>query len=70
MNTTVTENDLEDMIEYRAIDDHLDVNATFCMERCRKAPNVSVGSINIEKASFEKVVDIIEKQLKNSLMEV
>ena len=66
----VTENDLEDMIDFRAIDDHLDVSATFCMERCNKAPNVSVGSINIEKASFEKVVEVIEKQLKNSLMVV
>lgn len=61
----VAEKNLENEVDFVGIDNHVDVSATFCMEKCEKAPNVKVGSISIEKATFEKVIEVLEKQLVN-----
>ncbi len=64
----VAENNLENEVDFIGIDNHVDVSATFCMEKCDKAPNVKVGSVNIEKASYDKVLEILEKQLNEKLV--
>lgn len=66
----VSEQDLENEVEFKAIDDQVDVNATFCMEKCNKAPNVKVENISIEKASYSKVVEVLEEQLKSKLVQL
>jgi NADH-quinone oxidoreductase subunit G len=66
----ISENNLENIVEFKAIDDHVDVSATFCMENCLNAPNIKVGGINIEKATYEKVIEILEKQLSLKLIEL
>ena len=64
----VAENNLDDEVDFVGIDNYVDVSATFCMEKCDKAPNVKVGSVSIEKASYDKVIEILEKQLNEKLV--
>ena len=64
----VSEHDLEKEVEFGCMDDHVDVNATFCMEKCDKAPNIKVGNISIEKATSDKVIEVLSKQLNQKLV--
>ncbi len=59
----VSEKNLNELVEFRAINDHVDVKATFCMEKCSQAPIVSIGSTIIEKATTEKTIRILEEKL-------
>ena len=41
----------------------VDVNASFCYERCDRGPVVRVGSRIIEKCTFEKALEALEQEL-------
>ncbi len=64
----VSENNLDDQVEFRAIDEHVDVKATFCMERCSEAPIVSIGSTILERATAEKAIALLEEKLNHVLV--
>ncbi len=41
----------------------VDVKATFCFERCDRGPVVRVNQQVIEKASYDKVVAVLDKEI-------
>jgi NADH-quinone oxidoreductase subunit G len=42
---------------------HVDVNATFCMEHCDRGPTVKIGDKVITKCSFEKACEVLDGKL-------
>ncbi|MBX3043354.1 MAG: [FeFe] hydrogenase, group A [Candidatus Kapabacteria bacterium] len=50
----ISENDLTDIVN---------VKAGFCMENCDKGPTVTIGSEVIGKCTFERAVDVMNKQI-------
>ncbi len=57
---------LHDILEYikaKDINSRIEVQASFCFEKCDKGPMVRVGEEVIDHASFEKVCGVIEKHL-------
>jgi NADH:ubiquinone oxidoreductase subunit E len=42
----------------------VDIKATFCHERCQKGPVVSIGGKMIEKATAQKVIEVLEHKLE------
>jgi len=59
----VVDNRLEDMIGFEGQDEMVDVKATFCFEKCNKGPVVKVNNIIIEKATYEKSLEILTKEI-------
>jgi NADH-quinone oxidoreductase subunit G len=68
----VTENRLEDMVGFEGQEEMVDVKATFCFEKCERGPVVKVNKTIIEKATFEKAVEVLTKEIHRvgSLMSV
>ena len=50
-------------VEERGIEDRVDVNATFCFERCSRGPTVRVNGTVIEKCGFAEACARIEESL-------
>jgi NADH-quinone oxidoreductase subunit G len=59
----VTENKLEDIVGFEGQEEMVDVKATFCFERCDRGPVVRVNQQVIEQATFEKVTQILNKEI-------
>lgn len=59
----VTENKLEDIVGFEGQDEMVDVKATFCFERCDRGPVVRVNDTIIEYASFDKVREVLDKEV-------
>ncbi|HOJ05546.1 MAG TPA: [FeFe] hydrogenase, group A [Bacteroidota bacterium] len=53
-------------IEERGWENRVDVQATFCIERCGESPNVLVGDEHIPGASKDRVLRAIERALAES----
>lgn len=70
LNKYVVENRLSDRVGFKGQEEMVDVKATFCFEKCEKAPLVSIDNIQIEKATFEKAVEVLERQLEKFKMPV
>jgi NADH-quinone oxidoreductase subunit G len=51
-------------IEENELTEFIDVNATFCFENCGDAPNVKIGEQLVSQGSFEKVVKVLNSELK------
>jgi len=51
-------------IESRGLADAVDIQATFCFEKCGEAPNVMIGDQLISRCTFEKAREVLEQQLK------
>lgn len=51
-------------IEGRGLSDAVDIQATFCFEKCGEAPNVMIGNQLISKCTFEKARAVLEQELK------
>ncbi len=56
-------------VEGKGLREYVDVNATFCMEKCAGSINASVNGDIIGNATFDKLVGIIEKKLAPVIME-
>ncbi|WP_310599668.1 [FeFe] hydrogenase, group A [Desulfobulbus sp.] len=50
-------------VEANDLDDRVQVQASFCFERCGEGPNVAVGETIISQATLEKVVQAIHAEL-------
>ncbi len=61
--TYVTENKLEDIVGFEGHEEMVDVKATFCFERCDRGPVVRVNEKIIEHATFDKVKEVIDKEI-------
>jgi NADH-quinone oxidoreductase subunit G len=51
-------------VEQQKLSHLVDVQATFCLERCSTAPNAMVGDVLVEKAKFDSLVAELTEQLK------
>ncbi len=51
-------------VEQKGLSNAVDVSATFCMEKCGEGPNVMIGDEHIGQCTFDKVVDVLNKKLK------
>lgn len=60
----VTENQLEEFVSFEEQQDQIDVQATFCFEKCEKAPLVSINNKKIEKATFEQAKEALHAELQ------
>jgi len=66
----VTSNKLEDMVGFENREETVDVAATFCFEKCDRGPVVRINNQTIEKATFDKVQEVIIKELEKYRLEV
>lgn len=66
----VTQNKLQDIVGFEQQEETVDVVATFCYERCDKSPVVRVNNQSIEKATFAKVKNVINKELEKYRVEM
>lgn len=64
LNRYVTDNRLSDRVGFEGQEEMVDVKATFCFENCVKAPLVKIDGVEIENATFEKAVKVLELQLE------
>jgi NADH:ubiquinone oxidoreductase subunit E len=46
----------------------VDVNATFCMEKCGEGPNVIIGGEHIPQCTFDKAVEVLNQKLKAEIV--
>lgn len=51
-------------IESRGLADAVDIQATFCFEKCGEAPNVMIGDQLISRCTFDKAREVLEQELK------
>lgn len=51
-------------IENRGLSNEVDIQATFCFEKCGEAPNVMIGDQLISRCTVEKARTILETELK------
>lgn len=56
---------LLDYVQDQGLSDTVEVNATFCFERCDRGPTVAVGDTVIEKCTFDKATAAIQEALEN-----
>ena len=59
---------LRDILEYinvKALDDRVNVSASFCFEKCDKGPTIKVGSRVIEGCTTEKAIEAIKREGMN-----
>lgn len=54
-------------VEANDLDDRVQVQASFCFERCGEGPNVAVGETIISQATLDKVVQAIHAELAQTL---
>ena len=59
----VSENRLEDIVGFEGQKEMVDVKATFCFEKCTKGPVVKINNKVIEKATYEKALDVLIKEV-------
>ena len=52
-------------VQERGLTESVHVEATFCFEKCGKAPNVRVGDKHIEQATLAKIGAAIEEELRH-----
>lgn len=57
---------LSDHVQNSALSDAVDLQATFCLEKCGQAPNVMIGDTHIAKCTFEKAVETINSKLSGA----
>ena len=50
--------------EQNGLEDRVQINATFCTERCGQSPNVTIGNIHLEKCTFETARDVLMQSLE------
>lgn len=50
-------------VEEKELQHCIDVNATFCMEKCGEGPNVLVDGIHIKECTLNKAVEVINNRL-------
>jgi NADH:ubiquinone oxidoreductase subunit E len=60
----VSDNKLEDLVGFEGQEEMVDVKATFCFERCDRGPVVRVNNNIIEKAGFEEVKRVLDKEIE------
>jgi len=41
----------------------VDVNATFCFERCDRGPTVAINDTVVERCTLQKALDVLESEL-------
>lgn len=51
-------------IEERGLSDMVDLQATFCLERCGTAPNLVIGDHHLTACTYDKAVAIIDSEVK------
>jgi NADH-quinone oxidoreductase subunit G len=51
-------------IETRGLSDSVDIQATFCFEKCGEAPNVMIGDQLISRCTYEKASEVLNQELK------
>jgi NADH-quinone oxidoreductase subunit G len=56
-------NEINQFLKDKGLTDRVQMNATFCYERCNKGPNVRIGEEVIEKCTLEKAIQAIEQRL-------
>jgi len=49
-------------VEDQGLQNDVDIRATFCFEMCDRGPTIAVGDEVIEKCTFEKAVEALERQ--------
>ena len=54
---------LIDQIEERGLVHLVDVNATFCFERCDRGPTVAINDTVVERCTLQKALDVLESEL-------
>lgn len=59
----VSEEKLEDYVSFDEQEDIVDVNATFCFEKCESAPLVSINNKKIERADIGQVKKALHEEL-------
>lgn len=59
-----------DYVENKGLSNSIDVNATFCMEKCGEGPNVMIGDEHIPQCSFEKALIVLEKKLAEGIYSI
>ncbi|MDY0077562.1 MAG: NADH-dependent [FeFe] hydrogenase, group A6 [Bacteroidales bacterium] len=59
----VSDNKLSDIVGFEGQEEMVDVKATFCFERCDRGPVARVNQQVIEKASYDKVVAVLDKEI-------
>lgn len=55
---------LENVVGFEGHEEAVDLKGTFCFERCNRGPVIKVNDNIIEYATFEKVKEAIEEELK------
>jgi NADH-quinone oxidoreductase subunit G len=55
---------LTEYLEENKLDDLFEVQATFCFENCGLAPNIKVGEQMLSACSFDKVLRVINNELR------
>lgn len=55
--------EIMDYVQKNELQEHVDINATFCMENCEKGPSVTIGETCISKCTTEKAVESLMSQL-------
>jgi len=59
----VVENRLEDLVGFEGKEEMVDVQATFCFEKCDRGPVVKINNIVVEHATFEKAKEVLNKEI-------
>ncbi|MFW5782030.1 MAG: [FeFe] hydrogenase, group A [Candidatus Muiribacteriaceae bacterium] len=57
--------EVTDFIEKNGLEDQVDLRASFCFEKCDKAPNVRVNGEIIGGCTSESVIELIKSQLQS-----
>ncbi len=55
---------LVEYVEQEGLSDFVEVKATFCLEMCEKGPAILIGDKVVEFATYEKVVEVINSEIK------
>jgi NADH-quinone oxidoreductase subunit G len=66
----VTENQLQEFVSFEEQQDQIDVQATFCFEKCENAPVVSINNKKIGKATFEMAKEALHAELSKLNVQV
>lgn len=55
---------LGNYIEERGLSDMVDLQATFCLERCGTAPNLLIGEQHLPGCTYDKAISVIDAEVK------
>lgn len=50
-------------VEEKGLKNAVDVNATFCMEKCGEGPNIMIAGEHIPKCTFDKAIEVLNRKL-------